>query len=133
VAVCDECTAVCCIVLQCVSLHYSVSQCVAVCFLVVLFWCFLIITWQDALSFGVIAGITFIQDQNQCVAVRCSALQCVAVRCSALQCVAGCCNVLQCVAMCCSVLQCLATCCSVLQRVNEYLTVTSHLYLTHTY
>ena len=64
------------------------------------------------------------QQDEQCVAVRCSVLQCVAVCCSVLQscsgriqqqdeqCVAVRCSVLQCVAVCCSVLQCVAVCCS---------------------
>ena len=61
--------AVCCRVLQCVTVCCSVFQCVAVCCVVL-----------------------------QCVTVCCSVLQCVAVCCSVLQCAAVRCSVLQCVA-----------------------------------
>jgi len=111
-----QCVAVCCSVLQCVAVRYSLAsaslgQCVAV-----------LCNFASA-SFG------------RSVAVSCSALPCVVVCHSVLQpgccifrmvfcnvlqcwqCVAACCNMLQCAAVCCSVLQCVAVCCSVFQCV----------------
>jgi len=71
VAVCWQCIAKCCSVLQCVAVCCSVLQCVAVCCNVL-----------------------------QCAAMCCSVLQCVTVRCSVLRYVAVCYGVLQCVAVC---------------------------------
>ena len=73
--------------LQCVAVHCSALQRVAVCYKCV-----------------------------GCALQVCgSELHGAALSCCVLQCVAVCCCVLQCVAVCCSVLQCVAVCCSVLQ------------------
>jgi len=109
-----------------------VLQCVAVCFSVMHSTGRATATALQSCKIGVL----------QCVAACCSVLQCVAVCCSVLhstgratvtalqshvkllsssvlQCVAVCCGVLQCVAVCCSVLQCVALCCGVLHSTGR--------------
>jgi len=100
---------VCCSVLQCVALCFSVHEKIHgisnvknVPVFSCEFACFRLFNYYSVL---------------QCVAVCCSVLLCVVVYCSMLQCVAVCCSVLQCVAVWCSVLQCVAVWCSVLQCV----------------
>ena len=90
--------AVCCSVLQCVTVRCNVLQRVAV----------PLETCQGAYSICLYSLRLLTQ-------LCCSVVQCGAVCCSALQCVAVCFSVLQCVAVYCSVLQCVAVCCSVLQ------------------
>jgi len=109
-----QCVAVCCSMLQCVSVrthcsknhskcsdisHHFITQCIAV-----------------------LAHASYPSTPPQLV---CSVLQCVAVCCSVLQRVAVCCSVLQRIAPYCSVLQCnalccVAVCCRVLQCVTEH-------------
>jgi len=74
-------TGVCCNVLQCVAVCYSVLQ-----------------SWAFEEIFAM--GHTYVT--GVCSRVSQSVAEC----CSVLQCVAVCCSVLQCVAMCCSVVQC---------------------------
>jgi len=74
-----SCDAACCSVLQRVAACCSVLQCVVVCYR----------------STGNTNAWNGDKDGR-------SVLQCAAVRCSVLQCDAACCSVLQCVVMCCS-------------------------------
>ena len=127
--------AVCCGVLQCVTLDAttetslwrcsvccSMLQCVAACCGVL---------WCVAVIYRVLQCVAVCCSVLQLVTAYCSELQRVAVfevRCpkpdepteavSVLQHVAGCCSVLQGVAGCCRVLQRVAACCSVLQCVT---------------
>jgi len=89
-----QCITVCCSVLQCVAVYYSVLQCIPVCCSVL-----------------------------QCVAVYYSVLQCITVRRSVFQCVAVYSSVLQCITVCCSVLQChiMLQCASVWHASNRHL------------
>jgi len=89
-----QCVAVCCSVLKCVAMHYSVLQ---------YFQC----VPEERL--------------DDTSAVRCNVLQCVPV-CSSVSSVSVCSSVfqsrdlitpVQCVAVCCSVSQCIPVCCSV--------------------
>jgi len=100
-----QCVAVCCSVLQWVTVSCSGLQCE---------------TKSDG-RHGSDGEHCLSGDDRcsvlQCVAVCCSVLQCVAVCCSVLQCAAVCCSGLQCAAVFCSVLHCVAVCCSGLQWV----------------
>jgi len=97
--------AMCCIVLQCVSV------CVVCC------------SQLQQVAVGRnglvrLAGASIRSRRLlQCVAACCGALQCVAVHCSVLYCVVVCYSVLPRVAACCCVLLCVAImCCSVFPR-----------------
>jgi len=90
------CAAVCCSVLQCVAVYYSVWYCTTEC------------SKCSHTESQVYCGV-------KCIAVWCRVLQCVTVCCSVLQCVAEVCSVLQCVTVCCSVIQRVAVCCNMLQ------------------
>jgi len=106
-----RCFAMCCSVLQCVALWYSVLQCVTVC-------C------------RVLKSVAEFCSLLHCVALCCSVLQCVAVCYSVLKGVAVCCRVLLCAGLCYSVLQRVAVCYSVLQCVQ---CAAVWLYMCNTY
>ena len=75
------------IVLQCVAVFCSVSQCVAVCSFICTYIsvCVCVCVCICASCFPILPLPT----RYYCVAVCCSALQCVALCCSALQCAGG--------------------------------------------
>jgi len=89
---------VCCSVLQCVAVYYSVLQCVND----VKITSIDTMTWRPPELYRSVL---------QCVAVCCSVMQCVAVCGSGMQCVAVCGSVMQCVAVCGSIMQCVAAVC----------------------
>ena len=99
----------CCNVLQCVAMNYSVLQIVYVCTYIYRRICNVL----------------------QCVAVCCSVLQCVA---DCVRVYLYLYTYLQCVAMCCSVLQCVAVCCRLYTCVPISMDVFAKLlHWTHTY
>jgi len=85
--------------LQCVVVHCSVLQCIAVRPLLSM--------WAPALPLRY-SSVAECCSVMQRIAVCRRALQCVAVHCTVMLRIAECCSVLQCVAVCCSVLQCVA-------------------------
>ena len=130
-----QCAAVCCSVLQKVSLVTFFHKCVAVCCTIFLAVCcsvlqniFLETSFPNELEpyclskknvqFIFVKQTMYCNTRNKLFMVP-SFLDSPheTVCCSVLQCVALCCSVVQCGAVCCSMLQCVAVCCSVLQYV----------------